>query len=136
MVLDPIPQSLPVHFFGSRPQPPTSRRMATIKAFGYDEGLFYRCARLSCRTHTGLFCTDPSTWTFQHTCYTLSYQIITATSIKSLSTYIAFGVWCLCWPLLPMDAALFLGLKCGFFQRYIDPYYYLGVLCSGEIWGV
>jgi len=26
MVLDPIPQSLPVHFFGSRPQPPTSQR--------------------------------------------------------------------------------------------------------------
>jgi len=25
MVLDPIPQSLPVHFFGSRPQPPTSQ---------------------------------------------------------------------------------------------------------------
>ena len=25
MVLDPIPRSLPVHFFGSRPQPPTSR---------------------------------------------------------------------------------------------------------------
>ena len=24
MVLDPIPPSLPVHFFGSRPQPPTS----------------------------------------------------------------------------------------------------------------
>jgi len=24
MVLDPIPQSLPVHFFGSRPQPPTA----------------------------------------------------------------------------------------------------------------
>ena len=24
MVLDPIPQSFPVHFFGSRPQPPTS----------------------------------------------------------------------------------------------------------------
>ena len=24
MVLEPIPQSLPVHFFGSRPQPPTS----------------------------------------------------------------------------------------------------------------
>ena len=28
MVLDPIPQSLPVHFFGSRPQPPTSRGRA------------------------------------------------------------------------------------------------------------
>jgi len=26
MVLDPMPQSLPVHFFGSRPQPPTSPR--------------------------------------------------------------------------------------------------------------
>ena len=25
MVLDPIPKSLPVHFFGSRPHPPTSR---------------------------------------------------------------------------------------------------------------
>ena len=24
MVLDPIPQCLPVHIFGSRPQPPTS----------------------------------------------------------------------------------------------------------------
>jgi len=27
MVLDPIPQILSVHFFGSRPQPPTSRLM-------------------------------------------------------------------------------------------------------------
>ena len=31
MVLDPIPQSLPVHFFGSRPQPPTSRENKTHK---------------------------------------------------------------------------------------------------------
>ena len=30
MVLDPIPQSLPVHFFGSRPQPPTSRCYETL----------------------------------------------------------------------------------------------------------
>jgi len=30
MVLDPIPQILPVHFFGSRPQPPTSRRESRI----------------------------------------------------------------------------------------------------------
>ena len=28
MVLDPIPQSLPVHFFGSRPQAPTSRSVS------------------------------------------------------------------------------------------------------------
>jgi len=31
MVLDPIPQSLPVHFFGSRHQPPTSH----YEAFSY-----------------------------------------------------------------------------------------------------
>ena len=31
MVLDPIPQSLPVHFFGSRPQPPTSQRCKTCQ---------------------------------------------------------------------------------------------------------
>ena len=30
MVLDPIPQSLPVHFFGSRPQPPTSHLYINI----------------------------------------------------------------------------------------------------------
>jgi len=30
MVLDPILQSLPVHFFGSRPQPPTSRRRTRL----------------------------------------------------------------------------------------------------------
>jgi len=29
MVLDPIPQSLPLHFFGSRPQPPTSPLSST-----------------------------------------------------------------------------------------------------------
>jgi len=38
MVLDPIPQSLPVHFFGSRPQPPTSRELAlenfTVREYG------------------------------------------------------------------------------------------------------
>jgi len=28
MVLDPMPQPLPVHFFGSRPQPPTSPEIA------------------------------------------------------------------------------------------------------------
>ena len=30
MVLDPIPQPLPVHVFGSRPQPPTSQRSPVI----------------------------------------------------------------------------------------------------------
>ena len=31
MVLDPIPQTLPVHFFGSRPQPPTSHDIAFLE---------------------------------------------------------------------------------------------------------
>ena len=39
MVLDPIPQSLPVHFFGSRPQPPTSR-IFHLSSFS-SSGLFY-----------------------------------------------------------------------------------------------
>jgi len=33
MVLDPIPQSLPVHFFGSRPQPPTSHGVCREDAY-------------------------------------------------------------------------------------------------------
>ena len=33
MVLDPIPQSLPVHFFGSRPQPPTSRLQSSRQVY-------------------------------------------------------------------------------------------------------
>jgi len=36
MVLDPIPQSLPVHFFGSRPQPPTSPHSHTSWAMFTD----------------------------------------------------------------------------------------------------
>ena len=44
MVLDPIPQSLPVHFFGSRPQPPTSHRM-------YKRDMPRMCE--ACHTYTG-----------------------------------------------------------------------------------
>jgi len=38
MVLDPIPQSLPVHFFGSRPQPPTSHMMCEYAGVGAHDG--------------------------------------------------------------------------------------------------
>jgi len=50
MVLDPIPQPLPVHFFGSRPQPPTSPKNPVLYAttlvtrknpFLYARTLFY-----------------------------------------------------------------------------------------------
>ena len=37
MVLDPIPQSLPVHFFGSRPQPPTSQNRSILRTRGWVE---------------------------------------------------------------------------------------------------
>jgi len=33
MVLDPIPPPLPVHFFGSRPQPPTSHHLTMLSCF-------------------------------------------------------------------------------------------------------
>jgi len=40
MVLDPIPQSLPVHFFGSRPQPPTSPHTCVLS---------HECVRACCQ---------------------------------------------------------------------------------------
>ena len=50
MVLDPIPQSLPVHFFGSRPQPPTSHVVRThalhISVCIYTS---LQCIRIYCR---------------------------------------------------------------------------------------
>jgi len=43
MVLDPIPQSLPVHIFGSRPQPPTSPcASSTFKKSAYSADEFRR----------------------------------------------------------------------------------------------
>ena len=50
MVLDPIPQSLPVHLFGSRPQSPTSRtRPAHISDVGSDVA---KKSRASMRTRS------------------------------------------------------------------------------------
>jgi len=43
MVLDPIPQFLPVHFFGSRTQPPTSLRGAVDLWIMY---IYIHCARV------------------------------------------------------------------------------------------
>ena len=38
MVLDPVPQPLPVHFFGSRPQPPTSQSGNQVVNINYTLG--------------------------------------------------------------------------------------------------
>jgi len=53
MVLDPIPQSLPVHFFGSRPQPPTSPHITHIIRLIYDSYTthIYINSRMSRVTH-------------------------------------------------------------------------------------
>jgi len=55
MVLNPIPQSLPVHFFGSRPQPPTSRWIDMYATFAYRYGTFScrRCDVLLAGTQCG-----------------------------------------------------------------------------------
>jgi len=44
MVIDPIPQSLPVHFFGSRPQPPTS---PAASAYRHDVSVL-QCVAVCC----------------------------------------------------------------------------------------
>ena len=54
MVLDPIPQSLPVHFFGSRPQPPTSPYMFEAELVASHLDLTFMCRSLF--ISMGLFC--------------------------------------------------------------------------------
>jgi len=55
MVLDPIPQSLPVPFFGSRPQPPTSpshARAIFLSSSLAKSAVFGRSVRVVMRAHT------------------------------------------------------------------------------------
>ena len=53
MVLDPIPQSLPVHFFGSRPQPPTSHHVGyTPPSRATRINWDWQCDMKSCHTYT------------------------------------------------------------------------------------
>ena len=54
MVLDPIPQSLPVHFFGSRPQPPTSPYIPTptVHIHTYTNPITYTTLQPLCPTYT------------------------------------------------------------------------------------
>ena len=60
MVLDPIPQSLPVHFFGSRPQPPPTSRLCipSTQEFRSDltfENLYLQYARVDIDLLTSSF---------------------------------------------------------------------------------
>ena len=52
MVLDPIPESLPVHFFGSRPQPPTSQWDLQLEAC---YAFLPPCMVISCVTDNLIF---------------------------------------------------------------------------------
>jgi len=61
MVLDPIPQSLKVHFFGSRPQPPTSRDAALYRMSNY-------MTKEMSHTHISDFRHDLSTVRFPSSC--------------------------------------------------------------------
>ena len=80
MVLDPIPQSLPVHFFGSRPQPPTSPRDVCrgIKHSDSD----YDEAELSLQIHTQKSITRAYIHTNIHT-----YKYIHKTNYTCIHTY-------------------------------------------------
>ena len=55
MVPDPIPQSLPVHFFGSRPQPPTSRLLCKNSCFSKEDSVI---ALHYTHTHTHIHTQD------------------------------------------------------------------------------
>jgi len=64
MVLDPIPQSLPVHFFGSRPQLPTSPLRAIRCVRGEEsnqnieikQGYIYRSAKETVYAYEDIHC--------------------------------------------------------------------------------
>ena len=86
MVLDPIPQPLPVHFFGSRPQPPTSPQELDIRVGGHiSSPRLSRCTSYTCMIYTGLFLqtylsfaglvTELFMYIYTHTyVYTYTYQ--------------------------------------------------------------
>ena len=78
MVLDPIHQSLPVHFFGSRPQPPTSQTYRWNRKDG-ERAREHKTARTATHCQT-LPQTGPHCNTLRHTaphCDTLQHSIFT-----------------------------------------------------------
>jgi len=87
MVLDPIPQSLPVHFFGSRPQPPTSPRGQQYRSSWISECLQQRRERFVIRPRVEAPRTATHCNTLQHT--TTHYNTLqhTAVHCNTLQTY-------------------------------------------------
>ena len=85
MVLDRIPQPLPVHFFGSRPQTPTSRD-AKKDEMRYKEMWDITCICLTCFT----FLSICLTCLVSHFC--VSYLIFVSHSLVSLSHFSHFFV--------------------------------------------
>ena len=86
IVLDPIPQSLPVHFFGSRPQPPTSPRscvcvlyefMCVCACWMMCVGFFRMCAKwcvlckscvLNCYVNDVCYYVNDVCWILSYVC--------------------------------------------------------------------
>jgi len=70
MVLDPIPQSLPVHFFGSRPQPPTSLAECCVQLCLNEVWLqraMCNCVWMKCDCR--VLCATVSEWIVTAECY-------------------------------------------------------------------
>ena len=86
MVLDPIPQSLPIHFFGSRPQPHTSHQGTHLHTHTYTKTL----------THTQSY-TYTHTKTLTHTPRrTLTHPHIYVFQALRCSAYLTRGLVRIC----------------------------------------
>ena len=100
MVLDPIPQSLPVHFFGSRPQPPTSLLIYVLciarryhqSLCVLDEDMHLACP-MSRMSH--LSTNETSTWQMRHEhCLMGHTSCVCHVCVCLMGTY--KGVWRAC----------------------------------------
>ena len=90
MVLDPIPQSLPAHFFGSRPQPPTSQERCASTSAGYTIAHLYihtRTQNTSLYMHTHIQLVHiVQTLAFIEKCVRLLWKVrCTSTSAENIN---------------------------------------------------
>jgi len=88
MVLDPIPQSLPVHFFGSRPQPPTSPPLTCIHLVWHGVVCFFLCLYVSFDVYTSLLMSIRLFW-----CLYVSFD--TYPQPHDMAPFSACLFWCI-----------------------------------------
>jgi len=78
MVLDPIPQSLPVHFLGSRPQPPTSPPCTIEHHCGADVWVYL----LWPETFSLQYCCDTATLLWNRNTHTATHRDIPIVGLR------------------------------------------------------